>query len=268
MASSVRLNTQGQPQMIFDTNTDGIADSVVLNLATGDIFTGLAFSPLDFNLWHPTFRRNADTDHDIGPSPTLNSARTNAVNNMSFYFGYEQFQNNPGPGSDSYLTYAGFDNLVATNGQLGVRDANFQQRLSTNPAVNNTYNLAGGAYGSLVTDSFSLSSLKRTDKPTFYFDYFLDTDDVNTGNNGNMRDSARVYITTDGGLNWELVASNNSTLDNPATAGVEGELPTFLSANLTEMPANPRQQVQLLHDSTGTWRQARIDLSHTPAWAD
>ena len=27
------------------------------------------------------------------------------------------------------------------------------------------------------------------------------------------------------------------------------------------MPDNPRQQVQLMHDSTGQWRQVRVDLS-------
>jgi hypothetical protein len=86
---------------------------------------------------------------------------------MSFYFGYEQFQNNPGTPTDSYQTYAAFDNLLANNGQLGIRQSNFQERLSTNAALNNTYNLPGGAYGSLITDSFSLASLKTpTSRPS------------------------------------------------------------------------------------------------------
>ena len=37
---------------IFDTDADGIADSWISN-PTGNNVRGVAFSPLDVNLWHP-----------------------------------------------------------------------------------------------------------------------------------------------------------------------------------------------------------------------
>ncbi|MEQ9070012.1 MAG: hypothetical protein RLO18_24985, partial [Gimesia chilikensis] len=41
--------------------------------------TGLAFSPLDFNLWHPTFRRNTDSGHGI--NNTFDQTRTDVGGN-------------------------------------------------------------------------------------------------------------------------------------------------------------------------------------------
>src|SRR5205823_4169464 len=74
------LDTAGEPQKIFDTDGDGVADSVdiltgasqlvVANPQPGQApfspITGLAFSPFDFNLWHPTFQRQNDPGHDLG----------------------------------------------------------------------------------------------------------------------------------------------------------------------------------------------------------
>src|SRR5262249_24106682 len=100
----------------------------------------------------------------------------------------------------------GNNNLQPSTGQLGVIDPpnsfNFgstrQHELSLNPDFDHSsYNTPVGAYGSLITDSFSLGGMSASDKPTFYFDYFLDTQDANQdalNGNGLMRDSARVYI--------------------------------------------------------------------------
>jgi hypothetical protein len=60
---------------------------------------------------------------------------------------------------------------------------------------------------------------------------------------------------------WDLLSTNNSVLDNSGTSTIDGELPTFLSQQDSAMPQNPRQQVQQLFNNTGTWRQARVDLS-------
>jgi hypothetical protein len=60
---------------------------------------------------------------------------------------------------------------------------------------------------------------------------------------------------------WDLLATNNSHLDNSGTGVIDGELPTFLSQQASEFPDNPRQQVQELFNNTGGWRQARVDLS-------
>ena len=68
------LDHNGVPQLIFDQNGDGVADSVDIQIGgtrelhnprNGAVIassfpalnfgvTGLAFSPFDFNLWHPT----------------------------------------------------------------------------------------------------------------------------------------------------------------------------------------------------------------------
>ena len=42
---------------IFDSDGDGIADSWISN-PTGNNVRGVAFSPLDVNLWHPTLDRS------------------------------------------------------------------------------------------------------------------------------------------------------------------------------------------------------------------
>lgn len=257
------FDTTGALQTVFDSNSDGVADATFVTIG-GSNGQGLAFSPLDFNLWHPTLRRRADQGHGVNTAPDNSrapGAEAQPINSRvtaegeggaSLYFGLEQFQNNPTT-ADGYFRYNGGE------GQLGVLDAILQRELTTGgtPANANTYNLAGGANGSVITNSFSLESYRNTDKPTLYFNYFLATQDAGSLTNG-MRDSARASISTDGGATWELLATNNSTR---STAGMaDGELPAFASTSrLASDQAN--QQVQELFDNTGGWRQARIDLN-------
>jgi hypothetical protein len=389
------LDTNGEPQVIFDTDGDGVSDSnSILTGASqlGGTVTGLAFSPYDFNLWHPTFQRQFDSGHSMGGPSGLATSQSETLDfpaggrqqdrqNASFYFGFEPWTptNNPGYANSDYQIYGfasgsplptGNADLLLNNGQFGLIDApapvapNFfaptsdqrQRELSINPLNDHsTYNTPVGAYGKMETDKFSLAGMSASDKPTFYFDYFLDTEDKNTNSRAGidlgMRDSARVYIgpftrfDTAGGpfvtgsvadpaatptsfkgfspvtlsgvdgfyngkalrftsgplsgqvhiitgyvgatrtfsfkdgftaapgnndafsiafgyVTWDLVATNNSFLDNPTSSGDrEGELPTFVSTSTTALPSNPRQQVQLMHDNTGQWRQARVDLS-------
>ena len=64
-----------------------------------------------------------------------------------------------------------------------------------------------------------------------------------------MRDSARVFASRDGGVTWELIATNNTILD--------AELPEYLAHSSSYLGTS---LVQELFD-TDQWRQARVDLS-------
>ena len=227
--------------------------------------TGLAFSPLDFNLWHPTFRRNNDSGHGI--NNTFDQTRTDVGGNdrdtfpnglqqsesqggASFYFGFEEWLQNNSSTND-YIDYV-------SNAQYGVMHSNFQRDLSSNPDIGDNYNIAGGARGSLESGSFSLDGYESTDLPTLYFNYFLETQNANSIT-GNMRDSARVFISNDDGATWTELATNNSTLA-PATNPNDGELSSYLTTSEREGVGNDNQQVQEMFDNSGVWRQARVDL--------
>ena len=246
------IDTSGQLQPIFA----GGATSVNIGVTNP---TGLAFSPLDANLWHPTMMRSDDPGHGVnaafdqsrntiwlrgitgGLSTRATSEREGGA---SWRFGLDTWVNNP---VDSYFTYSG-------NAQLGF-SPEAHRDLSSNPLINNTYNTPGGAYGSIVTLPFSLPNSVAQDKPTVYFNYFLDSENINSLTT--MRDSFRVHISADGGGTWQLLATNNSILSNSATFA---ELPRYIS--VSENASNqPNQRVQEAFDNSGGWRQARVDLS-------
>jgi hypothetical protein len=279
-----------------------VADSTTVNVGVGAV-TGLAFSPLDFNLWHPTTTRGSEvghginTAHDVSRVPsaspvdgnagpgritggnTTKTGVTEAAGGTSLYFGLERYEDsNVSNNGSRYYRYD-------SRGQYGVLNGDTHLDLSSNPnivlpaagAAGGTYNLPGGALGKLVTNSFSLEPYASADKPTLYFNYYLETEnhagsltDTNGGNP--FRDAARVFVSTDGGVSWELLASNNSQLSRPTD--LAGELPRFLSHTNTaglaseEPVPQKRQQVQELFDNTGSWRQARIDLSAYAGEAD
>jgi hypothetical protein len=224
--------------------------------------TGIAFSTLDVNLWHPTVRRGdvtndsvgeADPGHGINPTADLSrqeardQGRGTTNGGTSMYFGLEQWV-------PSNAAYGGF----GSSGQYGA-DAAWQRYLTEGTDRGNTYDLPGGAYGSLTTNPFSLEGYSYTDKPTVYFNYWLQTENAEgLPSNNNMRDSARVFISKDDGLTWELIATNNSVRNTS-----DSELATYasVSTRIDGEPGiqDPRQQVQDLFE-TSSWRQARIDL--------
>ncbi len=274
-------------QNVFDTNNDGIGDSQISNsLGVVGTTTGLAFSPLDINLWHPTSYRGFEDGHGINPandrSRTLAYLTPEAIfqdapfsfggqrtffaseqdGGASMHFGLEQWFENP-RNEDRY-----FDTAYFNNGQFGSVTAGsyrWQQELTLNPSIGDNYNLPGGAYGSLITNSFSLAGSTYADKPTLYFNYWLETQDRNDP--GNMLDSARVFASADGGLTWELLATNNSVRSFPDSS--DEELPNFTSLSsgtMTTVTVN-NQHVQELFD-TASWRQARIDLGEWAGAAD
>ncbi|WP_146433541.1 GEVED domain-containing protein [Blastopirellula retiformator] len=118
-------------------------------------------------------------------------------------------------------------------------------------ATNNNYDLPGGAHGTLITEDFSLYGYDATDLPVLYFNYFSDTDNVN----GDLaRDALRVFIAGDDG-NWQQLATNNNSI----IAGTNND--EFDLNDKETLEPRAATAVQQIYDSSGTWRQVRIDLS-------
>ena len=262
------FDTKGVSVPVFDTNGDGIADATSIATST-DLagkpvvlknVTGLAFSPLDVNLWHTTDRRGdtskdsvttADPGHGIAAAG--DNSRSASAGGTSMYFGLEQYAATGSP----YQIYAG------QKGQYGVLSSAWQQDLTSNAAIANTYNVPGGAYGSLTTNSFDLSQYASADRPTLYFNYWLHTPG-GSGKGDTMRDSARVFVSIDGGATWEVIATNNSS--RSTADSTDAELPNFASVS-AKASTNTNQQVQQLYNSA-SWRQARVDLGNYAGQAD
>jgi hypothetical protein len=248
------FNTAGVGQSIFATAAGPLsplrATSVAIASAGGGSIEGLAFSTLDYNLWHVTDRRGSlsAADEGHGMYPTYDTSRiTRVAGGSSYYFGIED------PRVSQTISAAEFPD--------------WGNYTATNAGIFNTYNLPGGAKGSLTTNTFSLDGYSQQDRPTLYFNYFLDTQNANSAAaRDRMLDAARVYLSDDGGLTWNyMLATNNSLLDptfevQPVPPAFEDtELPEFLSHD-EQASLDPRQRIQELFDNTGTWRQARISL--------
>ncbi len=259
------FDTDGTRRIVFDSDADGIADAPSIAVGVGGV-TGLAFSPLDVNLWHSTTRRGDDAGHGINPAldntrdgsvrqpvvDELGTTRTysESLGGVSMYFGLEGYVDT---GVTPYLNYQ------SPRQQYGVVGSNWQRDLTTATGVvaANSYDLPGGAYGSLTTNAFSLQGYHYNDNPTLYFNYRLETENSNF-NDTRMRDSARAYVSIDSGVTWQLVATNNSIRSAANTS--DAELPAF--ASVSSRISNgliDNQHVQELFDGAG-WRQARVDL--------
>ncbi|MCA9093620.1 MAG: hypothetical protein KDA68_09055, partial [Planctomycetaceae bacterium] len=250
------LNTTGDLQAVFRDTNPQVTTLVTSAVTSFSNATGLAFAPNDINLWHPTVRQGTvdghgvpvapDNSREYNPFSSIQGHSTNQQSGgVSFYFGLEEYQNS----LPDYLTYG-------QNAQFGFT-AQEHRDLASNPGIGNNYNLPGGAKGALETNSFSLAGYSYGDKPTLYFNYFLETEDAaGPFSSDTMRDSARVYVTTDDGMTWTLVATNNTT---KSVADGSAELPakSYESSHAT---TRSNQVVQELFDNTGDWRQARIDL--------
>ena len=242
---------------VFDSDGDGTADAHQMDLGVGGL-NGLAFSRTDFNLWHPTTLRGSDAGHGI--RAPFDASRDANSGNWSFYFGVEEASN------ATYRTYPG------QAGQVGIVKSGFQTALTLgNNSIGDDYNVPGGAHGQLQTDPFSLQGYSRTDKPTLYFNYYLDTETRNSPLT--MRDSARVFVSRDDGASWEQIATNNSdpsSITSPASPTRElpvGTSSPYITTSRDAYPVAPNQRVQELFDNgedpngPNTWRQARIDLA-------
>ena len=188
---------------------------------------GLAFSTLDYNLWHVTTDyQTGAAGHGINVAP--DESRTGAT-----------------PGGSSL--YFGLDPAAANQPGVG--------NYATNPSLYNTYALPGGAMGETISDPFSLAGYSPYDKPTLYFTYLLN-DRATAG-----IDSMRVYVgvTTAGKTTWTEVATNQ-TAELPNYKGTTYITSDGGGTSVYRPNDAANQLVQPLFDNTSTWRQARIDL--------
>ncbi len=244
------FDTNGNPRNIFP---DGSNRTAPVN-SIGSPF-GLAFSPLDVNLWHVTRTRAGEAGH--GYPVTYNRSRSVpelAPNDrQSLYFGFEN------AGTTALQQNGIWSNLHST--------------------FNNSVNLPGGAKGAVESQPIDLSGYSADDLPMLYFNYYLSTENRNARDatdNNFMRDSFRVYATTDGG-DWTLLATNNS--DNRSRTApsdftdLEDEYDQGISVYVDAF-GNPLT-VQELYDvndpgvpgqdpggtAPDSWRQARLNLS-------
>ncbi|MEM6979793.1 MAG: GEVED domain-containing protein, partial [Planctomycetota bacterium] len=263
----VAINSDGTLAPVFEGDTTSVQFTDDFGLTSDDI-VGLAFTPLDINLWHPTTRRANDIGHGINEAPD-NSRDSSTYNvevadafsgtrefdedegGVSFYFGLEDWipDNQFDADTEGYLTYFQRDasgNLVLDSGgnpipyntQFGLTPE-IHRDLVSNPNLINTYGPAGGVSGSLQSNPFSLAGSVAEDRPALYVNYYLETEN-NDGQNENQqndpfRDAARVFVGTpdedDPSItNWQLVATNNSQLSTANPAGTpRAELPGFIS---------------------------------------
>ncbi len=223
------FSTTGVLQAVFPQGTR----SITLDTVAGAV-AGIDFSPTDVNLWHVTGTRGTDAGH--GQQVPFDGSRTADQNgNNSLYFGFEDPN--------------------ATNRQPGAWTGPYDVA-----AFRNTYNMPGGASGSVDSNRIDLRGYSADDQPMLYFNYFLETENKNSPNNNGddwMRDAFRVYgAGTDG--TWVLLATNNSTDDN-----------NYLNTTNEFDPGNTlytdnqgkNYKSQELFDNTGAWRQARVSLA-------
>jgi len=162
---------------------------------------GLAFSPIDYNLWHVTNERGSDwhrggdpldRGHGIEDTDSFETSRPHDApypvpGGTSFYFGLED------PRKGETISF-----------QPGA--GNF---IPSSSAVFQTYDLPGGAYGSLTTNTFSLKGYGPNDLPTLYFNYFADTA-------AGPWDQMRVFISTGyaGASEWNQVSAINGAVSD------------------------------------------------------
>ena len=234
------FNTAGELQNIFAGGSSVISTGVFGA-------RGLDFSTLGFNLFHVTNQRATDPGHGI--EPLFNGTRDplnfqNGGSSLAFTYEANAFSGNYPLGDQPVLFNA--NNTIANPRQDGTD-------------VEDTFNFPAGAKGIVQSNSFDLEGFSAEDQPTLYFNYFLETDGFDEDNTdpdvfGEDRDSLRVYVVTEEGVQ-HLVASNTTARDN------------FLADDEFDDPApfgiyddDIDVDVQQLFDNSGSFRQARVSL--------
>ena len=239
------FDTLGRPAHVFPD-----AQWFIQTAATNP--SGLAFSNLDVNLWHQSENRGADAGHGVNVSFD-GSRRTQENGGDSLYFGFD----NPTDGRRQTGNWTGVNNPI---------DASFP---GYSAARENTYDFPGGAKGSTISNLIDLSNYSPGDKPTLYFNYYLQTENANASDPTQgplMKDALRVFASDSTGA-WQLLATNNSQYDAIRNVGPRDELDYPFEVD----QANAlNRQVSELFDAGATfngqtapdtWRQARLDLS-------
>ncbi|MEC7567014.1 MAG: NF038122 family metalloprotease, partial [Planctomycetota bacterium] len=134
--------------------------------------------------------------------------------------------------------------------------------------LNPVQNFPGGTHGTVETNEFSLLGYSAEDKPTLYFNYFLETEGAqgirneNPLNDVDMMDSFRVFAGDESGK-WVLLGTNNSFDDLEIDPNIvcDDEITPRGCDELDLYPRNEEVQVQDVFDNSNTWRQARVDLA-------
>ncbi len=191
------------------------------------------------NLWHTTGTRGADPGHGINAA--ANGARGATPGGQSFYFGAERVQNAfNDPATDPFF-------LPRQDGQPVLR----------------TYNFPGGAKGAIESNTINLAGYSASDRPMLYFNYFLQSDNVDSISDfAPDQDAFRVYVITDDGVQ-HLLGTNNNAKGASASFDDEFDDPAKSTDPVTgQLFADQgRVDVQRLFDSTNNWRQARVSLA-------
>ncbi|MBY0585695.1 hypothetical protein K2X85_00875 [bacterium] len=236
------LNELGQP-VRFGIDINGDRRQIFYNgessiqLDSNFLYSGLAFSTADYNLWHASLERALSPGH--GLSETFDDSRTR--DNIG---GNPTSPSNQGLGTLSYrFAYDGPLNVPGTANRRvsdfpddGIFPYGFRND------VTDTYNVPGGAAGSLISNEFSLSGYSALDRPTLYFNYYLQTENARSHDQSlagfpddAMRDSFRTFISDDG-INWHQLTTNNSQASNyfDPTA----QIPPF-GRRTAELPEGP-----------------------------
>ncbi|APZ94408.1 GEVED domain-containing protein [Fuerstiella marisgermanici] len=243
------FDTTGELQPVFVDGQTSI--STGLNGANG-----LAFSTLDYNLWHVTSRRGsldaADDGHGVDVNTFDDSVFLPEPGGNSLYFGFEGGGNTPDP-SFGGNRESGNKNTAGDNSILN--------------SVNNNLDFPGGAYGSVVSNEFSLEGYSAEDKPSLYFSYWLQTEtpepEFDHGPNPDtlMHDSFRVFVQDEGGQ-WRLLSTNNSYEESDRPDEFDIGADEVLADGLSNNPSRQNFPDVVETFDTADWRQAKVDLSN------
>ncbi|MCA9154372.1 MAG: PPC domain-containing protein, partial [Planctomycetales bacterium] len=217
----------GRLQPIF---SDG-ATQVSTGLGIAGQVNGLAFSNLDYNLWHST---------------TFEPANDGAGGTITAGHGVEAAFDGSRIGRDPLIPneslWFGFESLASNN-------VPNLSPLEQPTNLSGTYDFPGGAHGAIETEPFSLAGYSPADQPVLYLNYFLESENTNWTLTNPMRDAARIYVGDDSG-EWRLLATNNSTRLASTGELVEGLDSPFDVQELFDVPAAGAQN----------WRQIRVPL--------
>lgn len=207
---------------------------------------GINFSSLDSNLFHLSTREGTMVGHGR-QQPFNDSSDLQTGSNRSIRFAYAD--PNEGVGTQP-------------------NSANDIFRV---PELFNTYAGPGGARGAIESGLFDLRSYSPDDQPYLYFNYRLNTQDLeNPIDDAAALDTFRVYGRGADGVEV-LLATNNgttgtggytSTRTNFGGAAGGGGSDEFDVANSRNQDAFGRHRLTTpLFDNTAGWRQARVSLA-------
>lgn len=205
---------------------------------------GINFSSLDSNLFHLSTREGTMVGHGR-QQPFNDSSDLQTGDNRSIRFAYAD--PNQGVGTQP-------------------NEANDIYRV---PELFNTYAGPGGARGAIESGLFDLRSYSPDDQPYLYFNYRLNTEDLeNAIDDVAALDTFRVYGRGADGVDV-LLATNNGTTNgytptrtNFASPAGSGGSDEFDVANSRNRDAFGRDKLTTpLFDNTTGWRQARVSLA-------